>query len=166
MLANTKSARHQLIADILARYCVHSQSELLQRLAEHGVVVTQATLSRDLVALRAVKVRKGRKLVYALPGLGGDTTPRPAPDERTLDHRLRHVCEEFIVSAVPVKNFVVVRTPPGAADYVASVLDQNGGLGALGTIAGDDTTLLVFRDDTAAAEVSELLLDNSGRPRS
>ncbi|MBW3084069.1 Arginine repressor [Austwickia sp. TVS 96-490-7B] len=165
MIANTKSARHQLIADILSRSSVHSQSELLAHLAEHGVTVTQATLSRDLMTLRAVKVRKGRELVYALPGLGGDTTPRPAPDQETLDQRLRHVCEEFIVSAIAVKNFVVVRTPPGAADYMASVLDQTTDLGTLGTIAGDDTALLIFPDDASAEEICDLLLEPGGRAR-
>ncbi len=78
-LAATRTGRQRRIVEILGRNAVRSQTHLLGLLADEGVEVTQATLSRDLVELGAVKIRAGRALVYALPGEGGDRTPRPAP---------------------------------------------------------------------------------------
>ena len=68
MMAQTKGARHQRIREILGRESIRSQTDLAERLLADGVDVTQATLSRDLVELGAVKVRQGRTLVYAVPG--------------------------------------------------------------------------------------------------
>ena len=75
----TRAARHQRIAELLERHAVGSQGHLLDLLSEDGITVTQATLSRDLVDLDAVKVRRGRQLVYAVPGEGGGRTPRSGP---------------------------------------------------------------------------------------
>ena len=80
-VAQSRTARHARIVEILARTSVRSQGELLELLAHDGLEVTQATLSRDLVEIGAVKVRVGKSLVYAVPGEGGDRTPRPAADE-------------------------------------------------------------------------------------
>ncbi|WP_312720476.1 arginine repressor [Mobilicoccus sp.] len=163
MMPKSRSARHALITDILGRGAVRSQNELLDLLAEEGVVITQATLSRDLVDLGAVKVRQGRVLVYALPGLGGDTTPRPAPDPRFVEERIRKVCGDLLVSAVHAGNQVILRTPPGAAQYLASSLDHTPGLDIVGTIAGDDTVLLIMPGEReAAACVDRLLSLGSG----
>ncbi|GMA39923.1 arginine repressor [Mobilicoccus caccae] len=131
---------------------------MLDHLSSEGVEVTQATLSRDLMELGAVKVRQGRTLVYALPGLGGDPTPRPAPDPEFLEGRIRKVCADLLVSAVMVGNQVILRTPPGAAQYLASSLDTTPGLNILGTIAGDDTVLLIMPDDESATCLVERLL--------
>jgi len=161
MIARSRSARHQLIADILGRTAVRSQGQLLDLLADEGVEITQATLSRDLVELGAVKVRQGRALVYAMPGLGGDTTPRPAPDPSHVEARIRKACTDLLVSAVSTSNQVVLRTPPGAAQYLAASLDHTSGLEIIGTIAGDDTVLLIMPSTECARKVTEHLLELS-----
>ncbi|GMA19001.1 arginine repressor [Arsenicicoccus piscis] len=162
MIAQTRAARHQLIADVLSRTSIRSQGELLELLAAEGVEVTQATLSRDLVELGAVKVRQGRTLVYALPGLGGDHTPRTAPHADEVNARLRRVCEELLVSARSSANLVVVRTPPGAANFLASAIDQAREPDILGTIAGDDTIMVITTDPAGGADVATRLLSLAG----
>ncbi|MCH8613188.1 arginine repressor [Arsenicicoccus dermatophilus] len=162
MIAQTRGARHQLIADILARTTVRSQNELLELLSAEGVEITQATLSRDLVDLGAVKVRQGRTLVYALPGLGGDQTPRIAPDDAEVSGRLRKVCEELLVSARPSANLVIVRTPPGAANFLASAIDMAREGDIVGTIAGDDTILVIAAEPDGGQAVAARLLRLAG----
>lgn len=159
MIPRSRGARHGLITDILGKHAVRSQGELLDLLAAEGVEITQATLSRDLVDLGAVKVRQGRALVYALPGLGGDTTARPAPHADAVDGRVRKVCADLLVSARAIGNQVILRTPPGAAQYLASTLDTSSGLGIAGTLAGDDTILLILEDAEAAEHITEYLVD-------
>jgi transcriptional regulator of arginine metabolism len=150
-LPATKAARHALIASLLSRRPVHSQSELAGQLAEAGVSVTQATLSRDLVELRAVKIRTaGGALAYAIPAEGGDRSPQPAPDTEYLAARLARLCAELLVTADASGNLVVLRTPAGAAQFLASAIDHSVLPGVLGTIAGDDTVLVVARDDADA----------------
>ena len=145
--APTKTARHRQIVDILRRTPVRSQTELGALLADDGVVTTQATLSRDLVELGAVKVRHADgTLVYAVPGEGGDRTPWGGVDREVLDSRLARLCEELLVRADASANLVVLRTPPGAAQFLASAIDQSSMPAVLGTIAGDDTVLVVTRD--------------------
>lgn len=139
----TRAARHQRIADLLERHAVGSQGQLLDLLGEDGISVTQATLSRDLVDLGAVKVRQGRTLVYAVPAQGGDLTPRPAQDEIEVSARLNRLLQELLVSARAVGNQVVLRTPPGAAQFLASAIDRSDAPDILGTIAGDDTILVI-----------------------
>jgi transcriptional regulator of arginine metabolism len=156
----TKAARRQKILEILGRRVVHSQAELGDLLARHGVVVTQGTLSRDLDELGAVKVRDphGSRLVYAVPGEGGDRTPRAAQGEAVLDARLARVTEELLVSAEASENLVVLRTPPGAAQYFASAIDHADVPAVLGTIAGDDTVLVISRDPSGGEAVAALFL--------
>ncbi|WP_432498565.1 arginine repressor [Kineococcus gypseus] len=155
----TKAFRHDRIAAVLARSPVRSQTELAAHLAEEGVAVTQATLSRDLVELGAVKVRDGdRGLVYALPAEGGDRTPRSGVGQELLDARLARWCEELLVSAEPSANLVVLRTPPGAAQLLASALDHSVVPAVLGTIAGDDTVLVICRDPLGGGAVAARLL--------
>lgn len=164
-LASSRTARHQRIVDILARVHVRSQSELLTLLADDGHIVTQATLSRDLVELGAVKVRSGRELVYAVPAEGGDMTPRPAGPTDERDARLKRLCEELLVTAVSSANLVILRTPPGAANYLASAIDRTGvsiAGGIIGTVAGDDTVLVVTADAGGGDEVQRRLLAMAG----
>ncbi len=147
-LPATKAARHALIATLLSRRPVHSQTELAVQLAEAGVSVTQATLSRDLVELRAVKIRTpGGTLAYAIPAEGGDRSPQPAPDVEHLAARLARLCAELLVTADASGNLVVLRTPAGAAQFLASAIDHSVLPGVMGTIAGDDTVLVIARDD-------------------
>ena len=146
MVASTKAARHALITSLLQRGMVHSQGELAALLADEGVNVTQATLSRDLVELRAVRIRTAEgALVYAVPGEGGDRTPTTA-DAEHLAARLSRLCAELLVTAEASRNLVVLRTPPGAAQFLASAIDHSVLPTVLGTIAGDDTVLVISRD--------------------
>lgn len=164
-IAQSRTARHQRIVELLQRVDVHSQAELSSRLAENGHAVTQATLSRDLVELGAVKVRRGRGLVYAVPAEGGDMRPRPPEGAGELDARLRRLCEELLVTAEASANLVVLRTPPGAANYLASGIDRTSvsvAGGIIGTVAGDDTVLVVAADPVGGAEVVRQFLSLAG----
>ena len=130
--------------------------------AEDGIEVSQGTLSRDLDELGAVRVRTATgSLVYAVPGEGGDPTPRVAgdgADDGVVDARLVRVCEEILVSATSSANLVVLRTPPGAAQYLASAVDHTSHAAILGTIAGDDTVLIVTADPTGGEQVARWFL--------
>lgn len=137
---------------------MRSQAELLERLAQDGHEVTQATLSRDLVEIGAVKVRQGKSLVYAVPGEGGDRTPRPAAEADALDARLRRLCEDLLVTATASANLVILRTPPGAANYLASAIDRSDADDIIGTIAGDDTVLVCTSSPTGGQAVADRLL--------
>lgn len=159
-VVTTKTARHQRIKDLLERHPVRSQAELAVLLAESGLRVTQATLSRDLVKLDAVRVRDGRGvLVYAVPGEGGDRTPRSAEDSAAAEQRLARLCNELLVSAEGSANLVVLRTPPGAAQFLASALDKAALTAALGCIAGDDTVLVISRDPDGGRTLASRLLN-------
>ncbi|WP_066642470.1 arginine repressor [Serinicoccus hydrothermalis] len=160
----TRAARHQRISDLLERHAVGSQGQLLDLLEEDGISVTQATLSRDLVDLEAVKVRRGRQLVYAVPGEGGDATPRPAQDVVEVSHRLARLCQELLVSARYVGNQVVLRTPPGAAQFLASAIDRSDAPDILGTIAGDDTILVITTEIDGGAATAGRLLGLAAEP--
>lgn len=154
----TRAARHQRIAEILNRQPVRSQAELARLLADDGIAVTQGTLSRDLDELGAVRVRGANGgLVYALPGEGGDRTPR-AGEQAAIDARLVRVCEEILVSARASANLVVLRTPPGAAQYLASAIDHAARPDLLGTIAGDDTVLVITTDPDGGDAVAAWFL--------
>lgn len=155
----TKSARQQRIIDLLATEEVRSQTELADLLAAAGVVVTQATLSRDLVELDAVKVRAASgALVYAVPAEGGDRTPLVARESAASEARLARLCAELLVSADASANLVVLRTPPGAANFLASALDKAELGSVLGTIAGDDTVLVISRDPVGGDALASRLL--------
>lgn len=157
-VATTRTARQQRIAEILNRDSVRSQSELAALLAADGIEVSQGTLSRDLDELGAVKVRgAGGGLVYAVPGEGGDRTPR-AGEQAMVEARLVRVCEEVLVSARASANLVVLRTPPGAAQYLASAIDHADSPDILGTIAGDDTVLVVTTDPAGGDAVASWFL--------
>jgi transcriptional regulator of arginine metabolism len=159
----TKAARHRAIVEVLRRVEVRSQPELAALLADAGFAVTQATLSRDLVELGAVRVRRGTgTLVYAVPGEGGDRSPQAGVDQAHLDARLARLCEELLVTADASANLVVLRTPPGAAQFLASAIDAADLPALLGTIAGDDTVLLVTREPDGGRPVADQFLDLAG----
>ena len=163
MIAPTKSARHQRIREILGREHIRSQTDLAERLLQDGVDVTQATLSRDLVELGAVKVRQGRALVYAVPGEGGDRTPRAGAARVEAVQRLKRLSGELLVTAEASGNLVVLRTPPGAADFLASAIDHAEYPEVLGCIAGDDTIMVISRDPNGATALSHMFLEIAGR---
>lgn len=163
MIAPTKSARHQRIREILGREHIRSQTDLAERLLQDGVDVTQATLSRDLVELGAVKVRQGRTLVYAVPGEGGDRTPRAGGARIEAVQRLKRLSGELLVTAEASGNLVVLRTPPGAANFLASAIDHAEYNEVLGCIAGDDTIMVISREVDGAHALAQMFLEIAGR---
>jgi transcriptional regulator of arginine metabolism len=176
----TKAARQAQIAGILSHTRVRSQEELAELLAGRGVRVAQATLSRDLEELGAVRLRgPAGGLVYALPGEaepgghGGAAVPGdpggfvPSAAEVAMAGGvgvpvptgvLPRVIAELLLSAEASANLVVIRTHAGAAQLLASALDQAGWQSILGTVGGDDTVLVITRDPAGGAEVAEALL--------
>ena len=142
-----KPQRQHRIARLLEDQAVSSQAQLVELLAADGVVATQATVSRDLEELGAVKVRiPGGTMAYAIPEHAQE---RSGPD----DH-LRRVMGEFVVDVAHSGNLVVLRTPPGSAHVIGSALDRAGLPDVLGTVAGDDTLLLVCSEQTGGAQVA------------
>jgi len=159
----SRSARHAKIISLLEHHQVRSQSELAELLAADGVSVTQGTLSRDLLDLGALRVRsQDGQLIYAVPGEGGDRTPLVG-EQAAFNDRLARLCAEIMVSAEASANLVVVRTPPGAAQYFASAVDRAGWPSILGTIAGDDTILLITRDPEGGRALADELTHLSTR---
>ena len=143
--ATGRAARHDRIVAILAERPVRSQAELAAALEAGGLSVTQATLSRDLDELGAVKLRSpdGGLPVYVVPEDGSPLTARAADDDPP--HRLARLLGELMVSAEASGNIAVLRTPPGASNFLASALDRARLPEVLGTVAGDDTIFVVAR---------------------
>jgi len=150
-----KQRRQQTISRLLAQRAVASQPQLLELLAGEGITATQATVSRDLDELGAIKVRvPGGQTAYALPELESD---RLVPFEQ-----LRRVLGEWVGDVTASANLVILRTPPGCAHVVASALDRSALDGLLGTVAGDDSLLCVAAEDTAGHELADRLRDLAG----
>jgi transcriptional regulator of arginine metabolism len=150
-----KTQRQHRVARLLELHPVASQGQLVELLAAEGVVATQATVSRDLEELGAIKVRAGGgESVYAIPELPKDQV---APE----DH-LRRVLGDWVVEVAHSGNLVVLRTPPGSAHVVGSALDRAGLDDIIGTVAGDDTVLVVTAERTGGATVAERLSSLAG----
>ncbi len=168
----TKMGRQAQIAGILTHSSVRSQDELAELLAQRGIRVTQATLSRDLEDLGAVRLRGANgALMYALPGEPGGPGSRPGgfadahlrvdlptTADREAAARLSRVAAELLVAAEASANLVVVRTPAGGAQLLASAIDHAAWPSILGTVAGDDTVLVIAREPDGGAEVARSLL--------
>lgn len=151
----TRTARHGAIVDILAEQAVASQEELRRALARRGIETTQATLSRDLMELRATKVRNQSGVqVYSVPDADGGHTH----EAEAAGARLVHWCQELLVATDVAGNLLVLRTPVGAANLLGSAIDAVRMDGIVGTIAGDDTILLVCRTAQEAEGVRDRLL--------
>jgi transcriptional regulator of arginine metabolism len=151
----SRAARQHRIVQILEKSAVSSQQQLVEMLAEAGVEATQATVSRDLEEIGAVKVRAaGGDAVYAVPDLPKD---RVAPEEH-----LKRVLGDWVVEVSSSTNLVVVRTPPGSAHVVASALDRAGLPEILGTVAGDDTIIVVAVEEVGGTTLAERLSTLSG----
>jgi transcriptional regulator of arginine metabolism len=165
-IPRTKAARQQRIVDLLSMHEVRSQAELARLLVADDVEVTQATLSRDLDELGAVRVRTGDgHLVYAVAPEGGSRVVVAGAEEHAAMERLGRRLNELLVSANSSGNIVVLRTPPGGAHFLASAIDHSLLGDVIGTIAGDDTVLLVTARHDGAAEVAEHLLAIAERAR-
>ena len=160
----TKGSRQSLIADIIWGKEIRSQTELSEALFSHGVHVTQATLSRDLDELDAVKVRApSGTLIYAVPGEGGDRTAVAPGESAHGRSKLGRLARELLVSADGSANLVVLRTPAGGAQYFASAIDRAEYPDILGTIAGDDTVLVISRESRGGAALVNRFLDLAGK---
>ena len=148
-MAGTKAQRQHRIARILAEQAVTSQSQLAELLSTAGISATQATVSRDLEELGAIKVRApGGASMYAIPEL---PTDQLAPE----DH-LRRVLGEWLAEIGRSGDLVVLRSPPGTAHVVASALDRAGLDKLVGTVAGDDTLLAIAAEGTGEVLAREL----------
>jgi transcriptional regulator of arginine metabolism len=147
----TKSARQARIGELIELRLVASQAELAQLLAAEGIAVTQGTLSKDLLELGAVRIRTDSGFRYALTEAEQGGT--------TAQAKLAKVCAELLLNAEGSANLVVLRTPPGAAQYFASAVDKMGWEEVLGTIAGDDTVLLITRDPDGGGAMAQSLLE-------
>lgn len=156
-IVNTRAARRDLIIQIIRNTAVASQSDLVETLREQGIEVTQATVSRDLDELGAVKTLAGDgRLLYAVPAEGGEDRLQ-ADELEDINARLIRVAEDTMVSVAYSGNLVVLRTPPGAAQYLASAFDHSHLNDVIGTIAGDDTIMLVVAEHSTGAAVCERL---------
>lgn len=151
----TKPQRQHRIVRLLQEQAISSQEQLVELLAADGVVATQATVSRDLEDLGAVKVRiPGGTMAYAVP--------EHNKEQRAPEDHLRRLMGEFVVEVAHSANLVVLRTPPGSAHVVASALDRAGTSDVLGTVAGDDSILVVCSESVGGAEVATRLASLAG----
>jgi transcriptional regulator of arginine metabolism len=152
---SVKQQRQQAIARLIGQHPVANQPQLLELLATERISATQATVSRDLEELGAIKVRvPGGQSVYALPEL---ETDRLAPFDQ-----LRRVLGEWVGEVASSENIVVLRTPPGCAHVVASALDRSALDGLIGTVAGDDTVLCVAGLGVTGAALADRFRQLSG----
>ena len=143
-----KTQRQRMIGDWLREQRVGSQEELVARLGLAGITATQATVSRDLDELGAVKLRRGGAIRYVLADQGDSVQ-----DKARLDRLLA----EWVTDIVEANGLVVIKTPPGSANLVANALDSADIEGVAGTIAGDDTIFVALSGDGSAASLSERL---------
>lgn len=150
-----KNQRQHRMGRILENNSVTSQAQLVELLSADGIVATQATVSRDLEELGAIKVRvSGGESVYAVPELPKD---QAAPE----DH-LRRVMSDWVVEVTFSSVIVLLRTPPGCAHVVASALDRSQMKEILGTVGGDDTVLVVAHEDLGGESVANMLRTMAG----
>jgi transcriptional regulator of arginine metabolism len=150
-----KPQRQHRVLRLLETHAVSNQAQLVGLLAEEGIEATQTTVSRDLEEIGAIKVRvPGGETVYALPEL-------PVHQVAPEDH-LRRVLGEWVVEVAHSGNLVVLRTPPGCAHVVGSALDRSGFDGVIGTVAGDDTVLVVTAGDVGGAVIATRLSELAG----
>ncbi len=150
----TRAGRQARISELIQGRAVRSQAELLELLAAEGISVTQATLSRDLDELGAVKLRgiDGAAPGYVIPADGS-----PVRSVEGATARLGRLLSELLVSVDSSANLAVLRTPPGAAHFLASAVDRAALADVVGTIAGDDTIMLVAREPRTGAELAQRL---------
>jgi transcriptional regulator of arginine metabolism len=142
----TKLARQQLIVELAHNAPLPNQQELVKVLARKGFPVTQATLSRDINELRLVRTAEG----YTLPN--GDAGPDPAP-------AVSRVVRDFVVEVRRAQNLLVIKTVSGAAQPVAVGVDSEGWDEVVGTVAGDDTVLIIAPDNKSARKLQTRLED-------
>ena len=150
----TRTVRQALILELLEQNLVSSQMQLSELLKNKGVEITQGTLSRDLDELGAKKIRpdSGRAF-YAV----GNTEETIAPTTVGTREKLRKMLDDLLVSSDHSGNIAVLRTPPGAAAFLARFIDRVSMDEVVGTIAGDDTVFVLARDPLTGKELVDLL---------
>jgi len=146
-----KTERHNAIRELLSDALVTNQDELRRKLRRRGFAVTQATLSRDIHEMRLLKGPGG----YSLPGVNGNGAPLGSPD--TSPPSVAEVLEGFGLRVSHALNQVVIGTVMGGAQPVAAALDYEVWPEVVGTIAGDDTVLVICPDQRKASEVEARL---------
>ena len=146
-MSDLKARRRQAMAELIRSDSLSSQEQLAERLSELGYVVTQATISRDLDQIGAVKVRRGGQLSYALPH----------QVQAAAEPRLAAVLRDFARSIETAANLVVIKTPPGSAHMIGVALDRSDFAEIIGTICGDDTIFVACASSEAAAQVATKL---------
>jgi transcriptional regulator of arginine metabolism len=144
-MTDTRTRRLRILAELIRSGAFVSQEELTEKLKDLGFAVTQATISRDLEQLGAVKVKRGGVLSYALPDQIG------AADWSA--GRLERILREFAVSIEAAGQLIVLKTPPGSAHLVASAIDHAQLPEIAGTVSGDDTMFVAVRDGIAIHQV-------------
>lgn len=150
-----KPQRQHKIQRLLADHAVTNQGELVDLLAADGVIATQATVSRDLDEMGVVKVRiPGGATVYAIPEIGRDRRP---PEDG-----LRRLLGDWVLDVAHSANLIVLKTPPGSAHVVGSALDRAELEGVLGTVAGDDTVLVVAKERPGGAALARRIAALAG----
>jgi transcriptional regulator of arginine metabolism len=148
-MTESRIRRQRVIADLLRGGAIASQEEVTERLSAAGFAVTQATVSRDLDQLGAVKVKKGNSLRYVLPEEIGDTDWAAG--------RLGRVLAQWVQSIEPAGTLLVLKTPPGSAHIVGVAFDQAKLPEVAGTICGDDTVFVALRDQVDAGSMARHL---------
>lgn len=143
-----KNQRQRMIADWLRELRVGSQEELVARLSLAGITATQATVSRDLLELGAVKLKRDGSIRYVMPD-----QVEPGHAAAKLDRLLA----EWVDAIIPAGNMLVLKTPPGSANLVANALDAAGLEEVAGTIAGDDTIFVALTNGAVTESVASLL---------
>ena len=144
----TKGQRQRMIADWLREFRVGSQEELVARLSLAGIAATQATVSRDLLEIGAVRLKRDGSIRYVMP------------DEVDAGHaagKLDRLLAEWVDAIIPAGNLIVLKTPPGSANLVANALDAAGLDEVAGTIAGDDTIFVALAEGAKPDHVAKLL---------
>jgi len=144
----TKNQRQRMITDWLREHRVGSQEELVARLSLAGITATQATVSRDLLELGAVKLKRGGSIRYVMPD-----QVEPGHAAKKLDRLLA----EWVDAIIPAGNLLVLKTPPGSANLVANALDAAGLEEVAGTLAGDDTIFVAIADGSNTYTVAGML---------
>ena len=146
-MTDLRERRQRTIADLIRSNALSSQEELADRLGSLGFAVTQATISRDLEQIGAIKVRRDGQLTYALP-----EAPRSGPLPR-----LATVFRDWVRAVEPAGNLVVIKTPPGSAHLVGVALDNSDLSDIVGTICGDDTIFVACRSGAEAQALTARL---------
>ena len=148
-----KNRRQRRILEIVSNETIGTQKELAERLQQEGFETTQATISRDIKELLLVKVNNGGdRYKYVI-----------AQETPVTDAKLRMVLREFILSYDYSENLLILNTAPGNANTVASAIDRARWPQVIGTLAGDDTVMLVIKPKEAVQEVVEKIEDYTSR---